>query len=475
MAEIERYDAVVVGTGEAGKWMAWHLGATGKRVAVVERQYLGGACPNVACLPSKNVIYSAKVASYLKRAAEFGLSGCGPIDMARVRARKDQMVAAGRAVHVAKFEQSRVAILWATGRFVDLRTLEVTAPGQPVRVICGDQVFLDTGSRALVDPIPGLREASPMTHVEALDLDALPEHLVVLGGGYVGLEFAQAMRRFGSRVTVLQRGPRILPREDDDVAAAVSQLFESEGIEIVTQATVSKVEGRSGERVRAVGTAADGDLMIEGSHLLVATGRLPNTEDLDPRRGGVETTDHGYIRVNDRLETTASSTWAMGDCAGSPHFTHIAYDDFRTVRDNLAGARRTTTGRQVPFCLFTDPELARVGLDETQAREQGVAYRRATLPATAILRAQTLSETRGFLKALVGADDDRILGFTAFTEGAGELLPAIQLAMRENLPYGAIRDLVVTHPTMAEGFVSLFSGVPLRSVATSKPAFPIAP
>jgi pyruvate/2-oxoglutarate dehydrogenase complex dihydrolipoamide dehydrogenase (E3) component len=463
MAEVERYDAVVVGTGEAGKWMAWHLGAAGRRVAVIERRYLGGACPNVACLPSKNVIYSAKVASYQRRAAEFGISGGGPIDMARVRARKDRMVAAERAFHGAKFEQSHATILWGTGRFVDLRTLEVAAPGQPVRVVRGDQVFLDTGTRALVDPIPGLRESSPMTHVEALDLDVLPEHLVVLGGGYVGLEFAQAMRRFGSRVTILQHGPRILPREDEDVSAAVSQLFESEGIEIITRAAVSKVEGRSGQRVRAVGTAADRDLMVEGSHLLVATGRLPNTEDLDPHRGGVETTDRGYIRVNDRLETTAPSTWAMGDCAGSPHFTHIAYDDFRTVRDNLAGARRTTRERQVPFCLFTDPELARVGLDEAQARQRGVAYRRATLPATAILRAQTLSETRGFLKALVGADDDRILGFTAFSEGAGEMLPPVQLAMRERLPYTAIRDLVVTHPTMAEGLVSLFSGTLVRA------------
>jgi pyruvate/2-oxoglutarate dehydrogenase complex dihydrolipoamide dehydrogenase (E3) component len=463
MAEIERYDAVVVGSGEAGKWMAWHLGGMGKRVAVVERRYLGGACPNVACLPSKNVIHSAKVASYGKRAAEFGLSAEGRTDMARVRARKDQMVAGQKAVHVANFDRSGATILWGTARFVEPRTFEVTRPEHPTRTIRGDQVFLDTGTRARIDPIPGLREAAPMTHVEALDLDVLPEHLLVLGAGYVGLELAQAIRRFGSRVTVLQRSARVLPREDADVAEAVMQLFEFEGVDVLTQAAVSKVEGRSGDRVRVQVNVDGHGRTLEGSHLLVATGRLPNTEDLTPARGGVETTDRGYIKVDERLQTTAPATWAMGDCAGSPHFTHIAFDDFRTVRDNLAGGRRTTTGRQVPFCLFTDPELARVGLDEQQAKQQGVPYRTATLPGTSILRAQTLSETRGFLKALVGENDDRILGFTALAEGAGEMLPPVQLAMREGLPYTAIRDLVVAHPTMAEGLVSLFSSVPPRA------------
>jgi pyruvate/2-oxoglutarate dehydrogenase complex dihydrolipoamide dehydrogenase (E3) component len=453
---------VVVGTGEAGKWMAWHLGGSGKRVAVVEKKYLGGACPNVACLPSKNVIHSAKVASYGKRAAEFGLSREGPIDMTRVRARKDGMVERQKAFHVARFDETRAVVLWGTARFVEPRTLEVTAPGKPSRTVRGDQVFLDTGTRASVDPIAGLRESSPMTHVEALDLDVLPEHLVVLGAGYVGLELAQAIRRFGSRVTVVQRSARVLPREDADVAAAITQLFEAEGIDILTRTSVARVEGRSGERVRIVAAVDGRERTLEASHLLVATGRTPNTGELAPARGGVETTERGYIKVNERLETTAPGTWALGDCAGSPHFTHIAYDDFRTVRDNLAGARRATTGRQVPFCLFTDPELARVGLDELQAREKGVRYRTATIPGTSILRALTLSESRGFLKVLVGADDDRILGFTAFAEGAGEMLPPVQLAMHAGLPYTAIRDLVVTHPTMAEGLVTLMSAVPPR-------------
>ena len=380
--------------------------------------------------------------------------------MARVRARKDEMVAWSKAVHAANFERARAEIVWGTGRFVEPRTVTVTAPGAPARTVQGDMVFLDTGSRALVDPIPGLREASPLTHVEALELGELPRHLVVLGGSYVGLEFAQAFRRFGSRVTVVERSPRILTREDSDVSAALAEALAAEGIDIHNGVAVTRVDGRSGERVRITGDARGREVALEGSHLLVAAGRVPNTEDVDPAAGGVEVTARGTFRVNERLETTAERVWAMGDCAGSPYFTHIAEHDFRIVRDNLAGTlSAVTTGRLVPFCLFTDPELARVGLSEQEAREKGIAYRLATVSMSRNLRARTMSETRGFLKALVD-DDDRVLGFCGFGVNAGELLPVIQLAMQQGLPARAFTDLVVTHPTISEGLFDLFSAVP---------------
>jgi pyruvate/2-oxoglutarate dehydrogenase complex dihydrolipoamide dehydrogenase (E3) component len=458
VTDIEDYDAVVIGSGEAGKFMAWHLGGLGKHVVVVERRYLGGSCPNIACLPSKNVIHTAQVAEYFRRHDEFGLRTAGfDIDMAGVHARKSRMIDGLMELHRRKYAASGAAILWGTARFVAPRTFEVRTNEGPTRTICGKQVFLNTGTRATIDPIDGLAACSPMTHVEALDLTEVPGHLLVLGGGYVGLELAQALRRLGSRVTVLERGERLLPREDTDVAEAIAQLFAAEGIDVVTRAHVTRVEGQSGDEVRLRGDFAGAERSIVGSHVLVATGRTPNTDGLDAERGGVALTAQGYFRVNERLETTAEDVWAMGDCAGSPKFTHISFEDFRIVRDNLSGANRVTTNRQVPFCLFTAPELARIGLNETEADEGGVAYRVATIPMAAVLRTRTLGETRGFLKALVGSSDDRILGFTGLGVSAGELLPPIQLAMRHGLPFTSLQDLVVTHPTIAEGLVTLFS------------------
>ncbi len=463
MTDLERFDAVVVGSGEAGKWMTWHLGGAGKRVAVVERRSLGGACPNIACLPSKNVIYSAKVASYLRRQREFGLPPTGTnVDMTAVHRRKMEMVAMEKEVHETKFAQSKAEVVWGAARFVGPKTFEVTAPGRPTRRIAGDQVFLDTGSRATIDPTPGLALSAPLTHVEALDLEQVPAHLAILGGGYVGLEFAQALRRLGSRVTVVERSARLLPREDPDVSEAMAGLFESEGIDVALDTHVAKVEGRSGERVALTGTRDGKPWSVEATHLLVATGRTPNTDAIDAARGGVELTDRGLFRVNERLETTAPGVWALGDCAGSPLFTHISFEDFRIVRDNLAGGNRRTTGRQVPSCLFTDPELARVGLNETEAAARGIPYRVAKIPMSFVLRTHTMSEMRGFLKALVGAKDDRILGYVGFGANAGELLPVVQLAMAQGLDYGAVRDLVVAHPTIGEGNVVLFSSVPPR-------------
>ena len=461
MPEIEPYDAIVLGTGEAGKYMAWHLGGSGKRVAAIERKYLGGACPNIACLPSKNVIHSAQVASSFERGPEFGmLTDKWSVSMPRVRARKREMVEGLLQIHRDNFARNKVEVVMGEGRFISDRTLNVSLLGGGDRILHGEQVFINVGTRAEIPNLPGMAEASPLTHVEALELDVVPEHLLILGGGYVGMEFAQAMRRLGSRVTIMERNDRLLYREDADVSQAMTQLFQDEGIVTVTNTNLGRVEGKSGRGVRLHGSRRGSEIIVEGSHLLVATGRLPNTEGIGLESAGIKTTKKGFVQVNDRLETTAPSVWALGDCTGGPIFTHISFDDFRIVRANLGGAQRTTKGRQVPSCLFTDPELARVGLDETQARQQGIPFRVSKIPMASVLRARTLSETRGFLKALISTTDDQILGFTGFGVGAGETMATVQLAMKAGIPYTVLRDMTITHPTLAEGIVSLFSAVP---------------
>lgn len=455
----EEYDLVVVGSGEAGKYLAWTLASQGKRVAVIERKYVGGSCPNIACLPSKNIIHSAKVASYLRH-AEFGIKGDWSIDMAGVRDRKRKMVDGLVEMHLHKYRASGAELVMGSGIFVAPKTVEVTLHAGGTRTLRGNIVVISTGSRARIDDTPGLREARPLTHVEALDLDCVPEHLVVLGGGYIGLELAQALRRLGSRVTVVEKNGTLIHREDPDVTAAVGELFKDEGIEVSTGTVLTRVEGKSGASVRLFATRGGAEVVIEGTHLLAAGGRTPNTDGIGLDVAGVETDSRGHVKVNEKLQTTAEGVWAVGDCAGSPYFTHIAFDDFRVVRDNLAGVNRVTTGRQVPFCLFTDPELARIGLSEREAKEQGIRYRLAKIPMENVLRTRTLSETRGFMKALVAADGDRILGFTAFGVEAGEVMAVVQVAMATGLPYTALRDMVLTHPTIAEGLTVLFSSVP---------------
>jgi pyruvate/2-oxoglutarate dehydrogenase complex dihydrolipoamide dehydrogenase (E3) component len=298
-----------------------------------------------------------------------------------------------------------------------------------------------------------------MTHVEALNLEHLPEHLVILGGGYVGLEFAQAMRRFGSRVTIVQRAPQLLEREDADVADALLKLMTDEDVEVILQAEVQSVAGRSGDSVQLRLRSKDGEQIVEASEILVAAGRTPNTDRLDLARTDVDVDARGYIRVNERLETSAPGIWATGECAGSPKFTHVGEDDGRIVLDNLAGGNRTTRGRLIPYCLFTDPELAHVGMSESEARARNVSYRIARMPMANVLRARTLSETRGFMKALIG-DDDRILGFTAFGVEGSELMATVQTAMIGRLPYTSLRDAIWTHPTAAEGLIGLFANPP---------------
>jgi pyruvate/2-oxoglutarate dehydrogenase complex dihydrolipoamide dehydrogenase (E3) component len=456
----EVYDVVVLGSGEAGKYIAWTLARQGRKAAVIERKYVGGSCPNIACLPSKNVVHSAKVASYFSRSEEFGITkDAWKIDMSVVRDRKRKMVEGLVETHLDNFKASGAELIMGSGRFVGPKTIEITLPEGGTRILRGNSVVISTGSRAALETIPGLKEAEPLTHIEALELDVIPEHLLILGGGYIGLEFAQAMRRFGSRVTIVERNAQLAHREDPDVTEMLHGLCRDEGIEVVTNAQVTSVEGRSGQAVILHTIRGGAEIELEGSHLLVAVGRTPNTQGIGLELAGVETTDRGHVRVNERLQTTAPDVWAVGDCAGSPNFTHIAFDDFRVVRDNLSGGHRVTTGRQVPFCMFTDPEFARIGLSEREAKEQGIAYRLTRIPMIAVLRTRTLSETRGFMKALIDTQTDRILGFTVFGVGAGELIAPVQVAMIAGLPYTVLRDAVFTHPTLPEGLIALFSAV----------------
>jgi pyruvate/2-oxoglutarate dehydrogenase complex dihydrolipoamide dehydrogenase (E3) component len=342
-------------------------------------------------------------------------------------------------------------------RFVAPKTVEVKLNDGGVATFTADRLFINIGTHATIPDIPGLAAAKPMTNIETLELDYLPKHLIVLGGGYVGLELGQAYRRFGAQVTIIESGPQIVGREDPDVASEVADLLRGEGLAIELGGKVLAVEGRSGARI-AVRTQNG---IIEGSDLLVAVGRTPNTSGVGLELAGVEIDDHGYIVVNDRLETTAPDTWAIGECAGSPQFTHVSFDDFRIIRDNLAGGDHGKKNRLVPYCMFTDPQLGRVGMSEAEAKQLGIAVRVARLPMTAVLRARTISETKGFMKVLVG-EDDRILGFAMIGPEAGEVIAVVQTAMLGGLPYTSLRDAAIAHPTMSEGLGPLFSRIQPR-------------
>ena len=460
----EEYDLVILGSGAGGKLIAWTSAKNGQRVVVIERKYVGGSCPNIACLPSKNVIHSAKVASFFYRSGEFGISKDNVrINMAAVRERKRKMVRNLVDIHLDNYKKSGAELVMGTGRFVAPKTLEVELADGGTRTFRGKNVVINTGSRATLEPIPGLAAAEPLTHIEALELDHIPKHLLVLGAGYVGLELAQAFRRFGAEVTLLDRNGRLVNREDEDISQGLEEMCRDEGIHVVTNAKITHVQGKSGERVRLFGAGDEAQLNVEGTHLLVAGGRTPNTSGIGLDKAGVETTERGHLKVNERLQTTAKGVWGIGDCAGSPQFTHISADDFVVVSENIAGGNRVTTGRQVPFCLFTDPEFARLGLSETEAKAQGIPYRLAKLPMAAVFRAMTVSETRGFMKALIDTKSDRILGFTMFGAGAGDVMATVQMTMLAGLPYTALRDAVIAHPTMPEGLIPLLLAVPANA------------
>jgi pyruvate/2-oxoglutarate dehydrogenase complex dihydrolipoamide dehydrogenase (E3) component len=464
MPKSEQFDVVILGSGQGGKLLAWHLGHSGKRVAVVERRWVGGSCPAVACLPSKNELWSARVAHIVRNAAHFGTSADAvKTDMHAVRRRKQDMIDREIAFHLKAYRESGAELIMGSGRFVGAKTIEVALNDGGTRLLTGNEIVVNVGTHAAIPDVPGLREAGPLTHIEALELDALPPHLIVLGGGYTGVEMAQAYRRFGSHVTIIEPGPQLMAREDADVAEAIGEALSGEGIEILRNARPVKVHGLSGSSVAVTVLTAAGERTIEGSHLLVATGRIANTADIGLDKAGIALDARGFIAVNKRLETRAPGVWAIGECAGSPQFTHVSVDDFRIVRDNMAGGDRRTNDRLVPHVMFTDPPLARVGLSEGEAKHEGIPVRVAKLPMRNVLRTEATDETEGFMKVLVSAEDDRILGFTMIGSEAGEVMAAVQTAMLAELPFSKLRDAVITHLTVAEGLGPLFGNVPARA------------
>jgi pyruvate/2-oxoglutarate dehydrogenase complex dihydrolipoamide dehydrogenase (E3) component len=463
MPEAENFDVVILGSGQGGKLLAWELGRAGKTVAVVERRWVGGACPAVACLPSKNEMWSARVAHLVRNAADFGtITGPVSIDMSKVRSRKQAMIDREIEFHLGAYKSSGVDLIMGTGRFVGDRTIAVALNAGGTRVISGTEVVINVGTHAAIPNIPGLAAVRPLTHIEALELDYTPAHLIVLGGGYVGIEMAQAYLRFGSRVTIVEPGRQLMGREDADVAAEMLALLTAEGVEVLLGAKPTLVRGVSGDCVSLTVTTADSERRIEGSDLLVAVGRVANTADIGLDLAGVDLDARGFIRVTERLETTAPGVWAIGEAAGSSQFTHVSVDDYRIVRDNMVGGNRRTNDRLVPYVMFTDPPLGRVGLSESEAERAGIPVRVAKLPMSSVLRTEATDETQGFMKVLVGANDDSILGFSMIGSEAGEVMAVIQTAMLAGLPYRKLRDAVFAHLTIAEGLGPLFGKVPPR-------------
>lgn len=450
--EIETYDLVVFGGGKAGKTLAMDQARAGKRVAMIERGLIGGSCINIACIPSKTLIRSARIAHVAGIAEYFGSHTDVATNMAEVADRTASVVAEMVETNRSAFEASGLDLVLGWGRFVEPRVIEVATDKGPRR-ITAERIYLNLGTVADVPDLPGLRAAQPLTHVEALKLGVRPDHLIVLGGGYIGLELGQAFRRLGARVTIIERGPQIAGREDADVAEMLRSTLSQACVEVVTDAGDIRFEGTSGTGVTAV---TGNGKRIEGSHLLVAVGRRPMTSDIGLDLAGVTLDARGFIQVDETLQTSAPGIWALGEVAGTPMFTHASLDDYRVAKSGIVGGSYTSTGRLIPYCVFTDPELARVGLNEREAKAQGIAYRIARLPMHVVPRARTLGERKGMMKALVGADD-RILGFTMLGAEAGEVMTSVQMAMLGGLPYTALRDGIIAHPTLAEGLNMLFA------------------
>jgi pyruvate/2-oxoglutarate dehydrogenase complex dihydrolipoamide dehydrogenase (E3) component len=471
------WDLIVIGAGQGGLPLAREFSRSGRRVALVERVHIGGTCINEGCSPTKTVIASARVAYLARRAASYGVrarddaaerqaaSSALVVDLDRVHERKQQIVDSFRSRDERSLASAGVELARGQARFIGPRTVRVTASGgdgeadADARTLSADLVVINTGLRAEVPALPGLDTVPYLTSTSVLELTDVPRHLIVLGGGYVGLEFAQAFRRFGSRVTIVQRDAQLLPREDTDVAEAVTAIMRDDGIDVIRAAEAIRVERTDGGvRLFWRPHAADGDeTAVDGTRLLVATGRVPNTGDLGLDAAGVETDPRGYVRVNERLETTAQGVYAIGDVKGGPAFTHISYDDFRILRTNLLERGSATTAeRAVPYTVFIDPQLGAIGMTEREARQAGKRVRVATLPMSSVARALEVDETRGLMKAVVDADTSEILGARVLGLEGGELAAIFQIAMMGKLPYTALRDAVFSHPTLAESLNNLF-------------------
>jgi pyruvate/2-oxoglutarate dehydrogenase complex dihydrolipoamide dehydrogenase (E3) component len=454
----EQFDAVIIGSGQGGTPLSTALAEAGMRTALIERKHVGGTCINEGCTPTKTMVASGRVAYLARRAADYGVrTGAISIDLAKVRQRKRDIVESFRNGIQARIEKTaNLELIFGDASFTGPQTIAVRSQNGGQRLISSGHVFINAGTRASKPQIDGLDEIPFLDNVSIMELDALPDHLLILGGGYIALEFGQLFRRFGSPVTIIQSAAQLLNREDPDVAEEVTKIVREDGIEVLLNANATHVE-QTGKEIRLKVQSNPGTRTLSGSHLLVATGRVPNSDTLNLSAAGVQTDKHGFIQVNDRLETTAKNVYALGDIKGGPAFTHISYDDFRIIRSNLIEKKNASTrNRMVPYTLFIDPQLGRVGFTETEARAQGRNIRVAKLPMSHVARALEVDETRGFMKAIVDAESSQILGAAILGIEGGEVISAIEIAMMGKLPHTALRDGTFAHPTLTESLNNLF-------------------
>jgi len=458
MPESKRYDAIVIGSGQGGTPLSKALAKAGKKTVLVEREFIGGTCINVGCTPTKTMFNSARVAYLARRSSDYGIQA-GPVavNMSEVRARKQRVVEDFRNGGLRGIEDTQgLELFKGTARFTGSHSIEVQLNDGGTVSLNADTIVINTGGRPSKPNLEGADKISYLDSTSIMELDEVPEHLLLLGGGYIGLEFGQMFRRFGSEVTIVQRSERLLNREDNDVADEVAKILREDGITLLLKAEAVRVQQSEGSIGLTIRTSA-GEQTLRGSHLLVATGRTPNTEDLNLAAAGIQTDKHGYVKVNDRLETTASGVYAIGDVKGGPQFTHISYDDFRIIRTNLIeGGDAGVKDRLVPYTVFIDPQLGRVGVTESEARERGYSIRVAKLPATSIARAIEMSESRGFIKAVVDDKTDLILGCAVLAVEGGELMAMIEIAMMGGVPYTKLKNGIFAHPTLAESLNNLF-------------------
>ena len=461
VATAQHYDAIVIGSGQAGTPLSKTLAQAGRKTALIEREHVGGSCVNVGCTPTKTMVASARVAYLARRAADYGArTGPVTVDMVRVRQRKRDIVQDFNSGSVRSVQKtSGLDLLMGEARFVGPKSVEVRLEGAEVRVLAADLIFINTGARPYIPPIPGLESPPFLDSTSIMELDSVPEHLLIVGGGYIALEFGQMFRRFGSRVTILQRGPQLLAREDPDVAEEITKILREDEVDILLQAHTERIEPTADSTIRLTVTAPqDGEpRVLTGSHVLVAAGRVPNTDRLNLAAAGVETDNQGFVKVNERLETGVPGVFCLGDAKGGPAFTHISYDDFRIIETNLLkGGTASTEGRLVPYCVFTDPELGRVGLSETEARSQGRTIRVYKMPMRWVARALEADEPRGLMKVVVDAESGQILGCAILGIAGGEVMSMVEIAMMGHLPYTTLRDAIFAHPTLAEALNNLF-------------------
>lgn len=462
MAEIERYDALVIGAGQAGVPLSTALAKAGWRTALVEREHVGGTCVNAGCTPTKTMVASARVAYLAGRATDYGIHTAPvTVDMGRVRQRKRDIVASFRSGNLRRIQEAGgLDLFMGEARFAGLRQVEVHLNGGGSRTLAAETIFINTGARPRVPSLPGLESVPFLDSTSIMELDTVPAHLMVLGGGYIGLEFGQMFRRFGSQVTIVQRGGQLLTREDRDVAQKVAEILSEDGIQVLLDTQAVRVESSQDGGIRLAVRTPGGECTLTGSHLLVAVGRVPNTDRLHAAASGITVDERGFIPVNGRLETDVPGVYALGDVKGGPAFTHISYDDFRIIRTNLLeGGEASIEDRLVPYTVFIDPQLGRVGLTEKEARAQPRDIRVAKIPMDWVARALEVDETRGLMKAIVDAETGQILGAAILGIEGGEIMAILQVAMMGGLPYTALRDGVFAHPTLAEALNTLFTSL----------------